>query len=34
MTSKYFFNPNFVEEKGKLIEFLTTFTDQNMIEDP
>jgi hypothetical protein len=25
--NKYFFNPLYIEEKGKLLEFISTFTD-------
>lgn len=31
--NKFFFNPKYNEEKGKLLEFLTTFEDQNIEED-
>ena len=33
MSNKYFFNPNFNEEKGKLLEFLSSFTDSSIKED-
>ena len=32
--NKYFFNPLYTEEKGKLLEFFSTFTDQKIKEDP
>lgn len=32
--NKYFFNPAYNEEKGKLAEFLSQFTDPEIKEHP